>query len=988
MFNYVKNSFSKVVKSRITILIIVFVLLAGILVHRLFTMQIINGEEYLTDFTMQIKKETTLKSTRGNIYDCNGKVLAYNKLAYNVTYEDSGSYESTRERNLSMNSTLYQIMKVIEKGGDEIYLNYAIGIGNDGEYEFTREGFNLLRFRADIFGHAYTDDLKEKERNCSADEMMETLATKEWYGIDPSIYRADELEKYGLPDSFTKEEQLKITAMRSSIAQNSYQKYVTTTIAKDISEETVAVIMENKDLYRGVDVEEDSVRVYENGLYLASIIGYTGQISAEELEELNGEDGNGEYNSNDIVGKAGLEKYFEKELRGQNGTKSVYVDNLGKVLKEDSVVSPQAGNDIYLTIDSDLQTAVYKILEQYIAGIIYSKIFDAEKFDKENISSSDDILIPVYDVYYSLFENNVLDADHLASDEASETEQKIYQAFLEREEEIFAQIENQMTSSSATPYKDLDEEMQVYESFIVNHVLMEGTGVLDEDKIDKKDDMWVRWSSEESVSLNEFLSYAISQNWLDITKVNSDTAYLDTSEINQVLADYVMDYLADSDSFSRQVYKYMIQNYLISGRDICLLLFDQGILKMNEEDYAALHSGSVSAYDFIMAKIYSLEITPAMLALEPCTGSAVITDPDTGDVLACVTYPGYDNNRLANNMDDAYFYKLNSDQSSPFYNKATQEVTAPGSTFKIVSATAGVMEGVISINDTINCTGKFKLIPPDINCWIYSERYHGGSHGPLTLSQAITESCNYYFNTVGYMLGKTENIADLTPETDEEGNVVQSSTYSDEQAINTLTKYASMYGFDANTGIEIDETPPHISTTDGARTAMGQAGNTFTTSQLSRYAATIANSGTCYDLTLLDRIADSDNNTLEEPEPVVHSTVDLPQSLWDAIHSGMNGVYKNNAAFTDIKKSFNMAGKTGTAQENEEKPNHALFIGYAPYDTPEIAMAVRITNGYSSTNAASVAKDIVNYYFKLKDEGEIITNSAASVQNVSNGFAD
>ena len=142
--------------------------------------------------------------------------------------------------------------------------------------------------------------------------MMETLATKEWYGIDPSIYRAEELEKYGLPDSFTKEEQLKITAMRSSIAQNSYQKYVTTTIAKDISEETVAVIMENKDLYRGVDVEEDSVRVYENGLYLASIIGYTGQISAEELEELNGEDGNGEYNSNDIVGKAGLEKYFEK----------------------------------------------------------------------------------------------------------------------------------------------------------------------------------------------------------------------------------------------------------------------------------------------------------------------------------------------------------------------------------------------------------------------------------------------------------------------------------------------------------------------------------------------------------------------------------------------------------------------------------------------------------------------------------------------------
>ena len=120
----------------------------------------------------------------------------------------------------------------------------------------------------------------------------------------------------------------------------------------------------------------------------------------------------------------------------------------------------------------------------------------------------------------------------------------------------------------------------------------------------------------------------------------------------------------------------MIQNYQISGKDICLLLFDQGILKMNEEDYSALENGAVSAYDFIMAKIYSLEITPAMLALEPCTGSLVATDPNTGEVLACVSYPGYDNNRLANTMDSDYYSKLLTNQSRPFYNNATQEKTA------------------------------------------------------------------------------------------------------------------------------------------------------------------------------------------------------------------------------------------------------------------------------------------------------------------------
>ena len=257
MFNYVKNSLSRAVKSRIIILIIVFLLLAAVLIQRLFSMQIINGEEYLTNFTMQIKKETTLKSTRGNIYDRDGDAIAYNKLSYNVVFEDSESYETTNERNLSLNGSLYQIMKVIEEGGDEIYMNFAIGIGSDEDYKFTREGFNLLRFRADIFGHAYTDDLTDEERNCTAAEMIETLSAKKWYGLDPSLYTAEELESYGLPAKFTMEEQLKMTALRSAVAQNSYQKYVTTTIAKDISEDTVAVIMENKDIYPGVDVEEE-----------------------------------------------------------------------------------------------------------------------------------------------------------------------------------------------------------------------------------------------------------------------------------------------------------------------------------------------------------------------------------------------------------------------------------------------------------------------------------------------------------------------------------------------------------------------------------------------------------------------------------------------------------------------------------------------------------------------------------------------------------
>ena len=125
------------------------------------------------------------------------------------------------------------------------------------------------------------------------------------------------------------------------------------------------------------------------------------------------------------------------------------------------------------------------------------------------------------------------------------------------------------------------------------------------------------------------------------------------------------------------------------------MLYEQGILSKDDGMYESLASGSMGAYDFMVSKISTLEIEPAQLAPEPCSASAVLVDVHTGKVLACVTYPGYDNNRLTNNMDTDYYTKLALDESSPFFNKATQQTTAPGSTFKLVSTIAGMMEGVI-----------------------------------------------------------------------------------------------------------------------------------------------------------------------------------------------------------------------------------------------------------------------------------------------------
>ena len=445
---------------------------------------------------------------------------------------------------------------------------------------------------------------------------------------------------------------------------------------------------------------------------------------------------------------------------------------------------------------------------------------------------------------------------------------------------------------------------------------------------------------------------------------------MDTDEMFTTLADYISNYLYDDDNFCKQVYRYLLKEERINEAEICLLLFDQGVLDMDTTAYQQLSDGSLSGFDFINQKIYNLEIRPSQLALNPCSGSLVLTDPNNGETLACVTYPGYDNNRLANEMDSDYFTKLNMDKSSPFYSRATQEAIAPGSTFKIVTATAGYMEGVINLGEGINCTGKFDTPPFDeqpINCWnIYG-------HGVETLQTAIRDSCNYFFNTIGYRLG------------------TMNGDYSDEEGIQKLQKYAEMYGLDAKSGLEVPETTPHVSDKDAARSAMGQSTHLYTTAGLARYVSTIANSGTCYDLTLVKSITDSRRASAARGQQCKLSTtpLELPQELWDTIHAGMRGVVQNHAAFsaTDAP-AFNgtnglaVAGKTGTAQQSKDKPNHGLFIGYAPYDDPKIALAVRITNGYSSGNAALVARDVISYYFKLQDESELITGHASGCRMI------
>ena len=189
------------------------------------------------------------------------------------------------------------------------------------------------------------------------------------------------------------------------------------------------------------------------------------------------------------------------------------------------------------------------------------------------------------------------------------------------------------------------------------------------------------------------------------------------------------------------------------------------------------------------------------------------------------------------------------------------------------------------------------------------------------------------------------------------------TNYRDESGIQKLQKYAAMFGLDKKTGIEIDEAKQSIATEYPVMAAIGQSNNNFTTISLARYATAVSNRGTVYDLTLLDHVQNAvTGDVMETYQPEIRNRVSvLSGEEWSSISSGLRGVVEDLSAFHGL--SVPAAGKTGTAQQDPTRPNHALFIGYAPYNSPEIAVATRIAFGYSSGNASVVAADIMSYYF-------------------------
>lgn len=920
-----KERLGELLRNRLFVLLAAAAVIFMILVGRLFYMQIVNGEEADASLTSSVTREVTIPAARGNIYDRYGRPLAVNEAAFSVEIDDSITvdYEDADAEAVS----LYK--KLIKNG-------YVVGddlpITKDAPYEFTissdeleewktnigltkkqmnytaEETLNYLYERFGIIDAAMTEEEKRalvslginiNDKNIMITNLIMTIETNGGEIVDElpisqeqpyyfllededeilswksSVsmseeeldYDAEEsmqylIELFGIPENISPSMQRKVAAVRYSLYLQRYKKYQPVTVAREINDEVIAAVEENLDKFPGVSVETESMRVYEDGEIFSNIIGYIRQISDTELQEYS-EYG---YTSGDIVGKTGIEKVMELELNGQDGKMLVEVDNMGRKISTLETEAPVSGDDVFLTIDKELQISAYNYLKDALADAIITRL--TSELEKD---------VPV--TLKQLF-TSMIDSNNISVTEVMKAE---------------------------------DGYQKVLKDIILAH---------DPD--------------------------------IDVTDSE------DKTEAKQVLTNAV-------------------DNGTISYTTLIYVMIEQGVITADDNYKARIASGELTPFNVIIEKLESGDLEPAETGLEPCTGSVVVSNVNSGEVLALVTYPSYDNNELVNTFNNEYYNKLLEDPTTPLVNRPLMQKKAPGSTLKMITAIAGLETGVIIPDTQIRDKGVFKDAgTPYANCLIYS--LNGSTHGYVDVSHALEVSCNYFFYEVGYQLGNdTENPRSL-------------------KGITILDEYYDAFGLNSPTGVEIGESAPSMASPsykeevikwqnpeatssqtawtsgDTIRAAIGQSVNSFSAASMNKYVATLANGGTRYKMHLLDKVKSSDGTVTEEVEETVENVLEIAPENLEAVYEGMLLVTQGSkGTLRTVFKDFpiDVAAKSGTAEENKNLSSHVWFVGFAPYDDPQIAVTVMIPFGdVTGSPAAVVARNVIGEYMGLNYQSD------------------
>ena len=328
-------------------------------------------------------------------------------------------------------------------------------------------------------------------------------------------------------------------------------------------------------------------------------------------------------------------------------------------------------------------------------------------------------------------------------------------------------------------------------------------------------------------------------------------------------------------------------------------------------------------------------------------GSVVALNPNTGAVYCMATYPSYDSTTYSTD-----FSELIKDPANPLLNRAISGTYSPGSTFKIATALAGLENGVITTSEKILDKGRYTYYEDyQPKCWIYDS--YGTTHGLINVSDALKTSCNYFFFEVGRRLG-----------------------------IDRLDDVCRRLGLGEPTGIELSGEASGVLASkqyketvvgeqwyggDDLQAAIGQSYNLFTPLQIATYISTVVNGGTRYQAHLLNKILDyTDGSVISEFQPKVLSTVNITEEEHRAIMTGMRSVTEEGGTAARVFSGYpiNVGGKTGTASVSKGTAT-GVFVGFAPYENPEIVICVLVEHAGSGNGVAPVARAILDAYFKL-----------------------
>jgi penicillin-binding protein 2 len=650
-------------------------ILGIILLVRLFDLQIVNGQRYREQSNTRLTRETTLKAARGNILDSSGNKLVSTGITNNV------EIYKTKADNTSLNNGLLLFANTLEQNGDTYVDTFPVTVN---PYAF-KDGVNSETFK-------------------SQNSLDSSMTPEDVFNYYKNRYK---VETDNLNDA------RKIITLRFAIEQSGYSNIKAVKLASNISNASFAKINEMSSSFPGISTYNEPTVSYPYKELASHVLGYVAPVTQDDLAK------DDSYDQNDVIGRTGVEKAFEKYLKGKDGVKQVDMSVDGQVTDEYISEEAQAGSDVVLTIDAELQ----KKTEEALANTISS-------------------------------------------------------------------IKNSLVSS----------------------------------RLDKPDE-----------------------------------------------------------------------------------------------------------------------------------GAAVVVNVKTGEVLAMASYPNYDPSLFIGGISQANWSNYLNDSRHVLVNKAIADKSAPGSTFKMVTAIAGLESGAITTSTKINDTGRYTYYKDyQPYCWSRS------GHGWQNVTQAIEHSCNYFFYETGRRAG-----------------------------IDQLVRVAKSFGLGSKTGIELPEeisgtlaSPETEGEWTGGKTiqaAIGQLNNDFTPLQMAKYTAMIANGGKNIDITIIKSIKNSNgtevsrnelDNYIKETLGVdTNSGSDLTISDADlnAVKEGMKGVTSDDGgtahtAFANF--NIEVGGKTGSASTRNGNAN-AWFVGFAPYDNPEIAIAVYVKNGQHGNSTAPVAREIFAQYLGM-----------------------